>query len=294
MKVVGMPRRGSAPRSTQADADHVVSDDFIMNRRGPCRCAGHAHRFTQSGGEAFFSPPKRPSPKKRSTKKEGDLAPDRGPPPRRPLRWRAGAAAASQSNSGPHSMKMATSRRFCHYCGRRSSPRASPMPSPRLPPPRSTTTPGVFGFNDALPAPGKAGLLPAGSVRLQYQRRESAVTRVGLFTTRRRRGSWCWAAALNSPATFLFHSKNAFWHRHRPAAITQAHPAARTILTPAIRTSLAGSRRCTWGSRRSRHGPISARLGLQIEDNVILARKANSNPPWNFLTWNVSLRWVAL
>ena len=42
-------------------------------------------------------------------------------------------------------------------------------------------------------------------------------------------------------------------------------------------------------------GPISLRVcAVQIDDSVILARKANYNPPWNFLTWNVSLRWVAL
>ena len=42
-------------------------------------------------------------------------------------------------------------------------------------------------------------------------------------------------------------------------------------------------------------GPISFLVWAgQIEDNVIFALKANSNPPWNFLTWNVSLRWVAL
>ena len=42
-------------------------------------------------------------------------------------------------------------------------------------------------------------------------------------------------------------------------------------------------------------GPISFLVwAVQIEESVILALKANSKPPWNFLTWNVSFFVVLL
>ena len=99
--------------------------------------------------------------------KEADLAPDRGPPPRRPLRCvRARDVAARVSAASPRPSLDGDDDEQALFdaiivddeSSPRASPRASPMPSPRLPPPTQSTTPHLAssGFNfDALPAPGE-------------------------------------------------------------------------------------------------------------------------------------------
>ena len=165
--------------------DHVVSDDSRQGADlGPCRCAGHAPPpggAQRSGVWTRFSPPpKKPSPKKRSTPRKkvtsprtedhhlGALFDACGPGTSPRVSPRASPRPSLDGDDDEQALFDAII--VDDESSPRASPRASPMPSPRLPPPTQSTTPHLAssGFNfDARPRPARASLLPARSVRLR-------------------------------------------------------------------------------------------------------------------------------
>ena len=175
MKVV----RGMAKAETgvlhQVDKalDHVVSDD--SHDKGPtwgnvdALDTPHRREVLGSGVDAFFSPPpKRPSPKKRSTPRKkvtsprtedhhlGALFDACGPGTSPRVSPRVSPRPSLDGDDDEQALFDAII--VDDESSPRASPRASPMPSPKLPPPTQSTTPHLAssGFNfDALPAPGE-------------------------------------------------------------------------------------------------------------------------------------------
>ena len=174
MKVV----RGMAKAETgvlhQVDKalDHVVSDD--SHDKGPtwgnvdALDTPHRREVLGSGVDAFFSPPpKRPSPKKRSTPRKkvtsprtedhhlGALFDACGPGTSPRVSPRVSPRPSLDGDDDEQALFDAII--VDDESSPRASPRTSPMPSPKLPPPTQSTTPHLAssGFNfDALPAPG--------------------------------------------------------------------------------------------------------------------------------------------